>query len=184
MGSASTLMLQPLRRLCSRLRLLASIAVSNTGTNVVDNPFVLRVVGCRAFVRQSLVIAGHHSVVSAPGRGRYCPSASLSMSASSRRGWSTPISHRSPSEGSRRHSEAEAGQRGYLLTRQERFLAPYRSGVAKARKDLDIFQSLTADNHIQQLRVRQLRELVETRFKAIDATLNAATRPLWPIRRC
>ena len=70
--------------------------------------------------------------------------------------------------------EAEAGQRGYLLTRQDRFLAPYRSGVAKARKDLDVFQSLTADNQVQQLRVRQLRELVEARFKALDTTLNAA----------
>ena len=70
--------------------------------------------------------------------------------------------------------EAEAGQRGYLLTRQDRFLTPYRSGVAKARQDLDVFQSLTTDNHVQQLRVRQLRELVEARFKALDTTLNAA----------
>jgi len=70
--------------------------------------------------------------------------------------------------------EAEAGQRGYLLTRQDRFLGPYRGGVAKARKDLDVFQSLTTDNHIQQLRVTQLRELVEARFKALDTTLNAA----------
>jgi len=70
--------------------------------------------------------------------------------------------------------EAEAGQRGYLLTRQDRFLEPYRNGVAKARHDLDVFQSLTADNHVQQLRVRQLRELVEARFKALDTTLNAA----------
>jgi len=70
--------------------------------------------------------------------------------------------------------EAEAGQRGYLLTRQDRFLTPYHSGIAKARKDLDAFQGLTADNHVQQLRVSQLRELVEARFKALDGTLNAA----------
>ncbi len=70
--------------------------------------------------------------------------------------------------------EAETGQRGYLLTRQDRFLAPYRSGLAKARKDLDVFQNLTTDNHVQQLRVAQLREMVEARFKALDTTLNAA----------
>ena len=70
--------------------------------------------------------------------------------------------------------EAEAGQRGYLLTRQERFLASYRAGAAKTRHDLDAFQRLTGDNRFQQVRGAQLRKLVEARFTALDNTLSAA----------
>jgi CheY-like chemotaxis protein/CHASE3 domain sensor protein len=68
---------------------------------------------------------------------------------------------------------AETAQRGYLLTRQGRFLAPYRSGIARAHLDLDAFEQLTLDNPVQKVRAAALRSLMEARFRALDQTLTA-----------
>ncbi len=67
--------------------------------------------------------------------------------------------------------EAETGQRGYLLTHQADYLTPYKAGVAAADRDLDGFKALTADNVQQQIRVDELRAIVQQRFGALDQTL-------------
>jgi signal transduction histidine kinase/DNA-binding response OmpR family regulator/CHASE3 domain sensor protein len=72
--------------------------------------------------------------------------------------------------------EAETGQRGYIITRQDKFLAPYRDGIGRARHDLDAFRTLTVDNQAQQKRAALLAALVADRFKALDTTL-ATSRP-------
>ena len=71
--------------------------------------------------------------------------------------------------------EAETGQRGYIITRQDRFLVPYRDGVAKAGRDLEDFRRLTEDNRRQQTRAGVLRELVASRFQSLDAVLARAS---------
>ncbi|HWA89838.1 MAG TPA: CHASE3 domain-containing protein [Rhizomicrobium sp.] len=70
--------------------------------------------------------------------------------------------------------EAETGQRGFLITHQDRFLQPYRDGLAKAHRDLEKFRELTKDNPGQRARGAALTELIEARFKALDATLASA----------
>src|SRR5471030_1461276 len=42
--------------------------------------------------------------------------------------------------------DAETGQRGFLLTKQPDFLAPYRAGRERVTADLSGFRQLTADN--------------------------------------
>jgi signal transduction histidine kinase/CheY-like chemotaxis protein/CHASE3 domain sensor protein len=73
--------------------------------------------------------------------------------------------------------EAETGQRGFIITGQDRFLQPYRDGISKAQGDLKEFRHLTADNPGQQVRARMLDALVTARFKALDATLASTTQP-------
>ncbi len=73
--------------------------------------------------------------------------------------------------------EAETGQRGYIITRQDRFLQPYREGIGRARGDLKEFRHLTADNPGQQARAAMLDVLVSDRFKALDTTLASTAQP-------
>src|SRR6185437_8550818 len=42
--------------------------------------------------------------------------------------------------------DAETGQRGYLLTRDQAFLAPYRTAVERVDRDIVAFKNLTLDN--------------------------------------
>ncbi len=68
-------------------------------------------------------------------------------------------------------ADAETGQRGYLLTRKQSYLQPYRDARARLDHDLGTFQTLTEDNPVQQVRARQLRALLDNRFKVLDAGL-------------
>jgi CheY-like chemotaxis protein len=70
--------------------------------------------------------------------------------------------------------EAETGQRGFIITHQDRFLQPYRDGTRRARRDLEEFRHLTQDNPSQTARAEMLDALIDGRFKALDATLASA----------
>ena len=71
--------------------------------------------------------------------------------------------------------DAESGQRGYLLTHKSEYLTPYRDSVAAAQRDIATFEKLTADNERQQIRIAQLRAVVDERFGALDRTLSVGT---------
>jgi CHASE3 domain sensor protein/CheY-like chemotaxis protein/nitrogen-specific signal transduction histidine kinase len=71
--------------------------------------------------------------------------------------------------------DAETGQRGYLLTHQASYLDPYKKGVAAADHDIEIFKTLTADNPRQQVRIDELRRMVDARFDAMNKTLSIGT---------
>ncbi len=68
--------------------------------------------------------------------------------------------------------QAETSQRGYIITRQDRFLAPYRAAIEKTGSELDAFQASTIDNPRQQMRAAKLRRLTAERFKALSTTLS------------
>ena len=70
--------------------------------------------------------------------------------------------------------DAETGQRGYLLTRQQSFLEPYQKARARVERDLDRFRQLSADNPSQQRRAGTLAQLVKDRFSAFDMALSQA----------
>src|SRR5262249_4267671 len=66
--------------------------------------------------------------------------------------------------------DAETGQRGFLLTGEERYLEPYRTSVAMLPEVLDRFRRATAaipdqkerENRIEQLTAQKLDELKST----------------------
>jgi len=55
--------------------------------------------------------------------------------------------------------DLETGMRGYLLTGDETFLAPYKSGKAKIAVEMSTLLELVSDNSIQVDRLRRIRAL-------------------------
>jgi CHASE3 domain sensor protein len=70
--------------------------------------------------------------------------------------------------------DAETGQRGYLLTRQQSFLEPYQRARARIARDLARFKQLSADNPSQQRRGDILGQLIKDRFSAFDLAMSQA----------
>ncbi|WP_432545642.1 methyl-accepting chemotaxis protein [Kineococcus sp. SYSU DK004] len=68
--------------------------------------------------------------------------------------------------------DAETGQRGYLVTGEERYLEPWTTGQRAAVEELDRVASLTADNAGQQERVQELRPLVDAKFAEMQQTID------------
>jgi signal transduction histidine kinase len=70
--------------------------------------------------------------------------------------------------------EAEAGQRGYLLTDDLQYLQPYQQGRVNAPAALDQLEELTAQQPDQQAAVREIRPLVSQRFDVMQRTVDLA----------
>jgi signal transduction histidine kinase len=61
-------------------------------------------------------------------------------------------------------TQAETGQRGYILTGQERYLEEHGIGVAKVAQDLNSLRDLMADNPIEQEAIKRLQSLIADRL--------------------
>ncbi|CAO3359398.1 sensor histidine kinase [Azospirillum melinis] len=72
-------------------------------------------------------------------------------------------------------SDTESGQRGYLLLPDPVHLAAYEEGRERSRRLLDSIGSLTADNPVQQDKVKALRTLTADRLDQIAGVLRQAT---------
>lgn len=70
--------------------------------------------------------------------------------------------------------DAETGQRGYLLTSENRYLTPYEAGVTAARAELAKLKQQTADNPKQQQRLARLDELTAAKLRELALTISAA----------
>jgi diguanylate cyclase (GGDEF)-like protein len=67
--------------------------------------------------------------------------------------------------------DAETGQRGYLLTSDEKYLQPYLSGTALSKKSVSLLYKKTQDNPIQQQRLDIISRLIADKFSELAATL-------------
>lgn len=68
-------------------------------------------------------------------------------------------------------NEIETRQRSYLLTGEDRDLAPYREELEEIPVRLDEIQELTADNPQQQERIKNLRRLIAGRNVALEKNI-------------
>ncbi len=66
---------------------------------------------------------------------------------------------------------AETGQRGYLLTGDDSYLAPYREGTVGFQNDLALFTRLTADNPHEVDRARTLQGLFAEKERELAQTI-------------
>jgi signal transduction histidine kinase len=73
-------------------------------------------------------------------------------------------------------TQAETGQRGYILTGQERYIAFYRTGVDKLGPDIKALQGLTSDNPVQQENIKRLKSLVGDRLGELAEGIEARKR--------
>lgn len=68
--------------------------------------------------------------------------------------------------------DAETGQRGYLLTGEERYLEPYHSAIDRINEQVVGLQQLTADNKPQQQRIRDLKIAIDSKLAELEGTIN------------
>ncbi len=68
--------------------------------------------------------------------------------------------------------DAEACQRGFLLTKKEGFLGPYRDAVNQVEKNLTELTKLVTDNPIQVKNTKKLKVLTQHRLKHLAEVLN------------
>ncbi|EXG80060.1 methyl-accepting chemotaxis protein [Cryptosporangium arvum] len=68
--------------------------------------------------------------------------------------------------------DGETGQRGYLITGQDAYLAPYTEASNSVGGRIDNVATLTADNPVQQKRITTLRTLVEAKFAELKETID------------
>jgi methyl-accepting chemotaxis protein len=67
--------------------------------------------------------------------------------------------------------DAETGQRGFLLTGEERYLEPYNAGVEAVDGDIQDLRELTADNSSQQKLTARLRPVVASKLAELAETI-------------
>lgn len=70
-----------------------------------------------------------------------------------------------------RLTDAETGQRGYLLTGRERYLEPYALAEQDAVRGIAALRLLTEDNPAQLARLDTLAALARAKFAELDTTL-------------
>src|ERR1700744_2247299 len=68
--------------------------------------------------------------------------------------------------------DAETGQRGYLLTNNDRYLEPYNAALPVATAELDQLAELTRDNPNQQARIPQLKLHIDAKFAELKQTID------------
>ncbi|HEY6798951.1 MAG TPA: CHASE3 domain-containing protein [Kineosporiaceae bacterium] len=72
--------------------------------------------------------------------------------------------------------DAETGQRGFLITGVDDYLAPYTAARSAISGDIDVVAKLTSDNSSQQERIATLRPLVEAKFAEMQSTIDRRRR--------
>ncbi|SDS73875.1 Signal transduction histidine kinase [Halopseudomonas xinjiangensis] len=72
--------------------------------------------------------------------------------------------------------DAETGQRGFLLTGDERYLEPYNRAVAQIHKRMQRVEALLARNEVQDWRFEELEGYITTRFQELELILGIYLR--------
>jgi CheY-like chemotaxis protein/CHASE3 domain sensor protein len=72
--------------------------------------------------------------------------------------------------------DAETGQRGFLLTGDQRFLGPYEGAYDKALVELKEVKSLTSDNPVQQTLIDSLDDNIAGRLKQLAILIEQKKR--------
>jgi CHASE3 domain sensor protein len=73
-------------------------------------------------------------------------------------------------------NDAEAGQRGYLITLKDSYLSPYRKGLATAGMHLSALDVMHAHNPEQLTRLRELRKLWIEKAEELASTVDIAEK--------
>ncbi|HEY5208798.1 MAG TPA: CHASE3 domain-containing protein [Stellaceae bacterium] len=68
-------------------------------------------------------------------------------------------------------TDAETGQRGYIITGNDNYLEPYRAALGAIDKSLDLLHHSTADNPSQQRRLAAVAPLIDTKLAELKTTI-------------
>jgi diguanylate cyclase (GGDEF)-like protein/PAS domain S-box-containing protein len=67
--------------------------------------------------------------------------------------------------------DVESSYRGFVITGDEGFLAPYRESVLRAKHDDTIIRNLTADSAVQQRRIPTLERLTDQKIQLAETVI-------------
>jgi PAS domain S-box-containing protein len=67
--------------------------------------------------------------------------------------------------------DAETGQRGFVLTGEERYLEPYRAATDEVEHDLEVLVALTRDDPVQQESLKQVEKLSHAKLAELRETI-------------
>ena len=67
--------------------------------------------------------------------------------------------------------DLETGQRGFLITGEDRYLEPFTQGLGGIEQTIESLAQLTVENPIQQRRIVALRELKELKIAELNQTI-------------
>jgi CHASE3 domain sensor protein len=70
--------------------------------------------------------------------------------------------------------DAETGQRGYILTRQEQYLAPYRTAIVQIPPTFDALRSLLTNGPAEIDQVARLQDAIHTKLFELAKTVDVA----------
>jgi methyl-accepting chemotaxis protein len=68
--------------------------------------------------------------------------------------------------------DAETGQRGYIITGLEKYLEPYKVGIAQVEAYRNTLVNLTTDNPNQQRRLTELEPLIRAKLAELQQTID------------
>ncbi|MEL6559089.1 MAG: CHASE3 domain-containing protein [Bacteroidota bacterium] len=68
--------------------------------------------------------------------------------------------------------DAETGQRGFVLTGKESYLAPYNTSIVKTDSIVNDLLYLTSDNNNQQERLKVIKPLIASKFAELAETIS------------
>ena len=68
--------------------------------------------------------------------------------------------------------DAETGQRGYLLTGEERYLEPYQTAIASINGDINTLRKLTANYPNQQRQLDALESAIKNKLAELKGTID------------
>jgi CHASE3 domain sensor protein len=72
--------------------------------------------------------------------------------------------------------DAETGQRGFIITGDESYLAPFEAGRAKLSEVLSRLNQLASDNAEQRARIRTMGRLAEGKLGELEDTITTRKR--------
>jgi CHASE3 domain sensor protein len=72
--------------------------------------------------------------------------------------------------------DAETGERGYVITRQERFLEPYNSALGSLQQELTELETLTRGTPFHVARLPRLRRLIGVETAFLNETIRLVRR--------
>lgn len=76
--------------------------------------------------------------------------------------------------------DAETGQRGFIVTGEERYLEPYHRATESIEQEIAALRQLTIDNPAQQRRLSRLEPLIEDKLAELGKTIELRRREGFP----
>jgi len=71
--------------------------------------------------------------------------------------------------------DAETGQRGYLITGEQRYLAPHTAALLRVEGNFNDLKNLTSDSAVEQHRLELIRPLIDAKLAELKETIDLRT---------